>query len=204
MVDKNRSQKKPGEKPFPRWLLFGMGGLVTLSYLEFNVFQIFRTQDNELEKIYELSGLLILLLIIPFVAFVMVPLLDKFNDIANRRPILIRIGKNKVYAKRLDYEISYECVGDFSQQSETVADAGKLAETVSEAIRACTKDSKVFTLAPYIVFTASEPLSKVQRIAAEEAIRHAGALDVKYIEDCHSDAEAWQFVRQNPTSFNLA
>jgi hypothetical protein len=133
----------------------------------------------------------------------MVPLIDKCNDIANRRAILIRIGKNKVCAKRLDCEITHECDGDFSQL-EIVSDVDKLADAVSKAIRACTKDSKLFTLAPYIVFTASEPISKVQRKAAEEAIKYAGALDVKYMAECLSGSEALEFVRQNPTSFNFA
>lgn len=204
MVNDKKVPKKLSENVFPRWLLFGVGGVVALSYLELNVFQIFRSQDNELGAMYELGGFLTLLLIIPFIAFVMVPLIDTLNNIANRRPILIRISEGKVYAKRLDCEISYECAGDFSQQSGIVADAGKFAETASEAIRSCSKDSKVFSLSPYIVFTASEKLPKAQRIAAEEAIRHAGALDVIYMEKCLSDSEALEFVRQNPTSFNFA
>lgn len=201
MGDKNIGSKKTSEKLFPRWMLFGMAGLIALCNLELNVLQVFRAQDNE--PIYELGGLFILLLIIPFVAFVMVPLIDKCNDMANRRPILIRISRNSVCAKRLDCEISRECAGDFSE-GEIVSDADKLADAVSNAIRACTKYSKAFTLAPYIVFTASEPLSEVQRKAAEEAIKYAGALDVKYMAACLSDSEALEFVRQNPTSFNFA
>ncbi len=201
---KNKNSKNLGAKPFPRWLLFGMGGLIALSYLEFHVFQIFRFPGNEWEMIYELGGFLILFLNIPFVAFVMVPLIDKLNGIANRKPILVRIGQNKLFAKRLDCNISHECDGDFSQKTEIISDAGKFSETVEEAIKACFKDRNVFSFAPYIVFTTSEPLSKVQRIAAEDAIRFAGALDVKYMEQCLSDVEAWQFVCQNPTSFNFA
>jgi hypothetical protein len=200
----SRKTKSRDETLFPRWFLFGMGGLVSLSFLEFNVFQVFRTPGNELELIYELGNIQTLLLIIPFVAFVMVPFIDKVNNIANTRPILIRIEKNKVYAKRLDSGFFYECVGGFSQNSEIVSDGGKLSEAIVEVIGECTKNNKVITLAPYIVFTASEPLSKVQRIAAEDAIKSAGALDAKYMEQCLSDEEAWQFVRQNPISFNFA
>jgi hypothetical protein len=193
-----------GEKPFPRWLVFGMGLVAPLFYLELCVLQIFRTPGVDSEMYTQFSGLSVFLLPISFVAFVMVPLMDKLNSIANRKPILVRISQNKVIAKRLDCDISHECDGDFSYKTEIVSDAAKLSETVTEAIKGCSKERKVFSIAPYIVFTASEPLSKVQRLAAEDAIKSAGALDVTYMVRCLSDAEAVQFVRQHPTSFNFA
>lgn len=201
--DKNKIINKSKDKLFPRWLLFGMGSLVTLSYLEFNVFQLFRDKHIELEMLYELGNILILLLVIPVVAFVMVPLIDKANEIANRRVIFIKIGINSIYVKRFDCDYSEEYAAEFSQRAEIIADTDKLAKAVNNALRDCFKNTK-FAISPFVVFTAVHQLSKVQLRAAELAIREAGALDVKYIEDCSSDSEALEFARQNPISRNFA
>lgn len=203
MVDVNKSSKMQGEKLFPRWLLFGLGGFFTLAYLEFNVLQIFRAQLYELEFIYQQSGLLTLFLFIPFIAFVITPLTDKANKLANKRAILIRLSKNRVYAKRLDCDISHECFAEFSQQTEIVSEMDMLVKAVREAFRECTKDTKL-PISPYVVFTATKQLSKVQRIAAEQAISEAGALCVHYMAECESDLAALEFVRQNPRTRNFA
>lgn len=197
--------KRENENAIPRWFLYGYSIVVLLMFLEFQIFQVFRVPGSEWEVAYEYSNLLILLLPIPFIAFVMVPLVQRMNNAANKRPILIRIDKNKVVAKRLNCEaVVYECTGEFSQDDELISDVEKLAEPVSTVIQECMSDYGKIMPSPYVVFTANKVLSQVQRQAAEKAIYRAGALDVKYMEECHSDAEAWQFVCENPTSFNLA
>lgn len=203
LKDRNTNSKLSDDKPFSRWLLFTIGGFFTLAYLEFNVIQFFRAQITELELVYQSSNFLILFLIIPFVAFVMVPLIDKLNQIANNRAMFIRISRNLVHVKRLDCDIFHECSAEFSNQTEIIADADKLAKAVSEALRECTKVNK-FAIAPFVVFTATVQLSEVQRRAAEQAISEAGALSVKFIPECSSDTEALEFVRQNPYSSNFA
>lgn len=202
-IDRNKIINKSNDKLFPRTLLFGMGLLVTSSFLEFKVFQFFREKYIELEMFYELGSLLILTLIIPFIAFVMVPLIDKANQIANKRVIFIKIGKNSIYVKRFDSGFSHEYSAEFSQQAEIIADTDKLAKAVNDVFKECFKNTKL-AIAPFVVFTAAQQLSKVQRRAAFLAIREAGALDVKYIEDCRTDSEALDYARQNPTSFNFA
>lgn len=189
-------------KAFPRWLLFVLGAIFTLVFLEFNVLQIFKSQLPELELFYGLSHHVVFL-IIPFMAFVVVPLIDRINHIANKRTIFIRLSRNFIHAKRLDSDISYQAAADFSQQAEIVSDADNLAKAVSVAFRECTRDTK-FAISPVVVFTASVQLSKVQLKAAEQAIRAAGALSVMYMAECGSDSEALEFARQNPYSSNFA
>lgn len=190
------------DKAFPRWLLFVLGAIITVVYLEFNVFQIFKSLFPELELFYGLS-LHVFFLIIPFTAFLVVPLIDRINHIANKRAIFIRLSRNFIHAKRLDSGISYQAAADFSQQAEIVSDADNLAKAVSVAFRECTKDTK-FAISPVVVFTASEKLSNVQVNAALQAIRAAGALSVKYMDECVSESDAMEFARQNPYSTNFA
>lgn len=189
-------------KAFPRWLLFVLGAIFTLVFLEFNVLQIFKSQLPELELFYGLSHH-VFFLVIPFMAFVVVPLIDRINHIANKRVIFIRLNRNSVYARRFDIDVIYGAAAEFSQQTEIVADADSLAKAVSVAFRECTRDNK-FAISPVVVFTASEKLSTVQVNAALQAIRAAGALSVKYMGDCVSDSDAMEFARQNPYSTNFA
>ena len=197
-MNKSKNNTNNDVKFLHRWILYGSAIVVVLVYFEFSFIHIFKPHDDEMIVLFEsVSELSKFFLVIPFIAF-MIFLLDKISDNINRRPILIRIAKNKIYAKRLDCELSHECRGNFSLQSEVVSDAGKFAETVSEAIKVCVKDNKLFTLKPYIVFTSSESLSKVQCQAAEVAIRHAGAIHVKYLAELLSEMDALEFVLQNP------
>lgn len=202
MENMKQNQNNSQAKAFPRWLLFVLGAIFALVYLEFNVLQIFKSQLPELGLFYGLSHH-VFFLIIPFMAFVVVPLIDKINQVANKRAIFIRLHRNFIHARRLDTGISYQAEADFSHQAEIVADVDKLSKAISEAFRECTKDNK-FAISPVVVFTASEKLSNVQVNAALQAIRAAGALSVKYMDECVSDSDAIEFARKNPYSSNFA
>lgn len=190
-------------KPFSRKVLFTIALLVVIGFCEFEVFQLFESVSGSLTFFYD-KGFFTPLLLIPFIAFVFVPGIDVANKLANKKPIYFYLQHNKIKSIRLDFqEINSEVDGDFSLGSELVADAQVLSDVASKAIRNCV-DKRFVNLSPFVVFTTQHELSDVQLSAAITAIRHAGALDVKYLGKGQSIADALQFVQQNPTSLNLA
>lgn len=190
-------------KPFSRKILFPIAFLVLIGFCEFEVFHFFMSQSRSLSAFYD-KGFFTPLLLIPFIAFVIVPGVDFANKLANKKPIYFDIQRNKIKSIRLDsQEINSEVYGDFSLGAELVADSEVLSEVASKAIRNCV-DKRFFNLAPFVVFTTQHDISEVQLSAAISAIRHAGALDVKYLGSGRSIVEAVQFIQQHPTSLNLA
>lgn len=204
MKNKDASEKSQSTTSH-RWFIRIMGIVVLLSYLEFNLIQGFRIPGNDWDIWYEFSNFLILLLPLPLIAFVFVPMFQLGNNLANRRPLLIHIRENKLAGKVLDNcHSQFEISGEFSSKGELVSDIDKLASTVSKLFKGCMIDWRWYWPAPYVIFATEEELSPVQLDAAQTAISRAGAIDVKYVRDCRSEEDALQFVRDNPTSFNIA
>lgn len=190
-------------KPFSRKVLFPIALLVIIGFCEFETFHFFKQISGTLSIMYD-KGFFTALLLIPFIAFVIIPTIDVANKLANKKPIYLDIRNNRIKSIRLDSQhICSEIDGNFSHGAELVADADALSQAASKAIRNCV-DKRTFNLAPFVVFTTQHHMSEVQLSAAISAIRDAGALDVKYLGPGCSIEVAVQFVQQHPTSLNLA